>query len=164
MGLTVGQADYFRGFFTRALHLRGKPAIELEDILGFERGRLGQGWWLLFMLELPGPHDFEFRGYTQMSGGIEQGHLASPPDRRTAEERVKDLGHSDASMAAFKRRFVADNFVLHGPYRLAKLLPKAGGAGYPPGRGIPQWELTAKRRFLVAAEVGPGAMYLGNYQ
>ena len=162
--LRLNSVDYFTGFFTRALFLRGRTSQELEDLLGYGGGRLGQGWWLLFMVELPGPQDFEFRGYSQMSGGVARGHLPAPPDPRTAEQTLRDRGHDDESLAAFKRKFVAANFTLHGAARLAKVIPKLPGRDYPPGRGIPQWELVRARRFRVVAEVAPGAMYLGSYQ
>ena len=73
------------GFFTKALFLRAQPAAELERRLGYAAGRLAAGWWLLFLEQMPMAADFEFMGYSQMSGGVPRGHL-HPPGGMTAEQ------------------------------------------------------------------------------
>jgi hypothetical protein len=153
------------GYFTQAHYVRFQPAAELERRLGYRSGRLGEGWWLCFMMEMPATEDFEVRGFTQMSGGITQGHLASPPDPRNSEQRLKDGGYD---LGRIKACLVAATFTLSGPKRLCKVVPVRGEFGsedYPPGSGIPQWTLLKSRpkRFKVAARVGQGEIYTGNY-
>ncbi|MCX7889744.1 MAG: hypothetical protein N2422_08470 [Rhodobacteraceae bacterium] len=149
------------GFFTRAGFLRGVVPAEVERRLGYRAGRLAQGWWLLVLTEMPGPADFELRGYSQMSGGVAQGHLPQPPDPRTAEAR---LGAEGFDLGRIKAGLIRDTFRLAGPDRLAKVVPVAGETGeadYPPGSGIPQWTLTRPLAWSVAAFVAPGRVWMG---
>jgi hypothetical protein len=159
--MQVGDVVLKGGFFTQALYLRGQSSAELERRLGYGAGRLAQGWRLLFMLDLPGVEDFEFRGYTHFSGGVVQGHL-NPPDKRTAEDRLRESG---VDVLRSKQKVIREVFRLHGPNRLAKVIPVRTGTEYPPGSGIPQWTLVRGRekRFEVAAFVAPGQLYNGNY-
>jgi hypothetical protein len=160
--LVLGATVRRKGYFTRAVFLRGQSAAEIERRLGFRAGRCGKGWWLLFLAEMPLPADFELRGYSQMSGGVAQGHLPRPPDPRTAEAAMAAKG---ADLARIKAGLIRDVFRLSGPERLAKAIPVAGGTGendYPPGTGIPQWELTGRAlAWQVAAFVAPGRSYDG---
>ncbi len=161
--LAVGATVRRKGYFTKAGFLRGQPCAEIERRLGFRAGRCAQGWWLLFLTEMPRPEDFELRGYSQMSGGVAQGHLPRPPDPRTAEARMAGQG---ADLSRIKAGLIRDVFRLSGPDRLAKAVPVAGGTGendFPPGSGIPQWELTVRAlAWQVAAFVPPGRTYDGN--
>jgi hypothetical protein len=151
-----------KGFFTKALYLRSQPAREVEVRLGYAAGRLAAGWWLLFLEQLPAPDEFEFRGYSQMSGGIPQGHL--DPGGRNAEQRLRDDG---VNVPRLKQNMAVNGFRVSGPERLAKVLPLVPAAGpmpYPPGSGIPQWELVKRDLpFRAAALIKPGETYLGDY-
>jgi hypothetical protein len=161
--LQVGGTANLRGFFTKALYLRNQPSLEVERRLGYRAGRLDEGWWLCFLLQMPRGDDFEVRGYSQMSGGVAQGHLASPPDPKNAEQKLKADGFD---MAKIKGDLIVNTFRLSGPERLAKVIPARGEFGendYPPGSGIPQWTLTKPLQFMVAAFVGPREQYMGFY-
>ena len=145
------------GYFTKAHYMRGVPSGEVERRLGFSTGALAGGWILLFMTSLPNANEFEMRGYSQMSGGVSQGHL--PPHLR---EPVPPMVPFDRVKA--KQGLIRDVFKLMGPDRLAKVRPLHGRpSSYPPGSGIPQWELIVEKPFLVAAVIPAGGMYLGNY-
>src|SRR5271166_2098752 len=161
----LGAAYTTKGFVTKALYLRSQPSAELERRLGFAPGRLGRGWWLLFLEDMPTAGDFEFRGYTQMSGGIQMGHLN--PGGLNAEQRLRQDGYDVSRLKAMR---IADTLRIAGPERLAKVIPNDpdGGPGpvpipYPPGSGVPQWELVRPMIFRVVSMIGPGQMYLGNY-
>lgn len=93
MPLAVGDMVGKRGFFTKAVFLRGIGTAEIERRVGYRAGRLSDGWYLLFMASLPSAHEFEVRGYSQMSGGVAQGHVANPPDLRNSEQILRDGGH-----------------------------------------------------------------------
>lgn len=164
--LGVGRIVQMRGFFGKALFLRQQPAAELERRLGYRAGRLREGWWLLFAMKMPAPEGFEVAGYSQMSGGVVQGHLPRPADPRTAEARLRDDGHD---LIGLKTRLVEQTFKLTGPERLAKVVPVADAHGtpgvpdYPPGSGIPQWKLTQGLPWRVAAFVEADGVYGGMY-
>lgn len=158
--LVVGATIHGRGYVTKASVLRMKSPDRLEQELGYQPGRLSGGWHLLFLLSLPTADQFEYRGYTNMSGGVSMGQLANPPDPRNAEQRLAGDGFD---LAALKARTLADTFRVQGADRLAKVVPTNPGNLYPPGLGQPQWEITALLPFKVAAFVGPGGAYTGNY-
>ena len=117
--LQVGGNANLRGFFTKALYVRNQPSLEVERRLGYRAGRLDEGWWLCFLLQMPKGEDFEVRGYSQMSGGVAQGHLKSPPDPRNAEQTLKDGG---VDLVKVKAGLIANTFRLSGPERLAKVI------------------------------------------
>jgi hypothetical protein len=148
------------GFFTKASFLRKQPAAELERRLGYATGRLAEGWWLLFLEQMPTPNDFAYMGYSYMSGGVSQGHLRPGP---TAEQELRSSRHDVFGM---KRRTILQVFQLSGPDRLAKVVPVAGEEGsmpYPPGSGIAQWKLIQPLTFRVWGKVGRGEVYSGDY-
>ena len=164
--LQVGETIKLKGFFGKALYLRMQTACELERRLGYRPGRLAQGWWLLFLTRKPAPADFEFAGYSHLSGGVVQGHLDSPADRRGANERLLDSGHD---VARLKKTTLEKTFRLAGSERLAKVIPVGsehrtpGIPDYPQGSGIPQWKLVNPLPWRVAAFIGPGERYTGYY-
>lgn len=163
--MQVGQTIMKRGFFTKALYLRSQPSHELERRLGYRTGRFSQGWVLFFMEEELSETDFEFRGYSQMSDGVAQGHLPNPPDPRNSERWLSDNNYD---IPRLKQKVAREVFKYAGPERLAKAVPNAGEFGendYPPGSGIPQWSIPRPKeiRFRVAALIGPGQAYLGDY-
>jgi hypothetical protein len=161
--MNLDEIVFRRGFFTKALWLRMQPADPLEARIGYRSARLADGWWLLFMLEVPRVDEFEVRGYSHLSGGVVQGHLPSPPDPRNAEQRLHDGGYD---LARIKSSLIGNSFRIDGPERLAKVLPVRSEFGlddYPPGTGIAQWTLTRAKAFRVAAFMGPGQVYDGYY-
>jgi len=159
MELRVGTDCMRAGYFTKAIHFRMQQATEIERRVGYPYGTLRQGYWLLLLQQLPEPQQFEFRGYSQMSGGVPMGHLPSSTGV-TAEQSLRGQG---VDLDRLKRKVIADVFRLSGPERLAKVVPNGRPASYPPGSGIPQWELTEPLRFRVAAWIGAGELYRGNY-
>lgn len=161
--MTKGETPWCDGFFTKAFWLRMQTSAELERRLGYRTGRMNDGWYLLFLLQMPTPDQFEFRGYSYLSGGVAQGHLANPPDRRNVEQQMRDEGKN---LPQIKQRIIQDVFRLDGPERLAKVIPKRdpfGADDYPAGSGIAQWKLTTPLPFKVVDFFAPGQTYTGFY-
>ena len=153
--MEVGETIRAKGFITRLHFLRKKKGSQLERLLGYKAGRLGFGWAMLYLNKLPKVSDFEFRGYSQMSGGISMGHLENPLDKRTAETKPKDCGYD---VLALKRAIIKNTFAVSGVKRLVKVIPNkppSGSKDDPPGSGIPQWELTKTMDFTFAAVIPP---------
>ncbi|MEO0462041.1 MAG: hypothetical protein AAF127_02850 [Pseudomonadota bacterium] len=163
--MAVGTVRALSGFITQAKYLRSKTTLEVERRLGYRSGRLAQGYTLWFLLDPLRPEDFEFRGYTQMSGGVPMGHKPSHANDPNAEESLRAGGYD---VDAIKRRICEETFKYSGPDRLCKVTPNApvfGENDYPPGSGIPQWEILRHRakRFKVAAEIAGDGRYTGDY-
>jgi len=162
----VGQTQDLKGDFTKAMYFRSQPAAEVERRVGYRAGRLREGYWLMFLQQMPSAEQFEFGGYSQLSGGIELGHLPQNVGKPTAEDRLRSDGFD---LPKLKRKIIAGHFLLMGAGRLAKIRPVAPAHGgkdepdYPPGSGIPQWTLKVPLRWVAAAFIGPGEVYLGNY-
>lgn len=156
--MKVGETIKLKGYITQLHFVRGRKGLQLEKLLGFKAGRLNMGWAMLYLTKLPKPSDFQFRGYTQMSGGVSQGHLDNPLDRRTAEKRLEDDNYD---VVKLKEWIIRDVFSVSGSKRLVKIVPNPDGKrrtnkDYPPGKGIPQWELITRMPFKVAAVMLPG--------
>ncbi len=164
--LQIGETLRIAGFFGKALFLRSQPSHEIERRLGYRAGRLQKGWYLLFLTQMPKPTDFEVAGYSHFSGGVPQGHLGKPPDPRTSEQRLSAEGYD---LHKIKQGLIRQTFHLVGSDRLAKVIPVAdehrerGIPDYPPGSGVPQWKLVSPLNWRVAAAIGPGETYTGNY-
>ncbi len=163
----VGDRTLVTGYVTQAHFLRGHSAEELEKRLGFDEGHLSEGFVVVFLDRVPDTREFEFGGYTQMPDGVLQGHLDEKRDPRTTEQRMEDAG---LNVDDLRRRVVNDEFAVAGHRRLAKVYPiretpREEKAYYPPGSGVPQWRIKGKTPVegRVAAVVGPGEVYRGEY-
>ena len=161
----IGSIETSAGYITQAKFVRMQSASELERRLGFRAGRLKDGFKLMFLIDVLVPDDFEFRGYTQMSGGIERGHKAAFAKGPNAEQRLASDG---VDLRRLKEKICRETFAYQGADRLCKVVPHAapfGDADYPAGTGIPQWEILRNRskRFKVADLVAPGQAYSGMY-
>ena len=167
--LTLGTLHQLTGFCTHAFLLRGKSLDDLEDLLGYRRGRLASGATILFLEKLPAPDDIQLAGYTYFSDGAVQGHKLAPAERdpyRMESLLKSELGWSDAQLRAHKQKLIGTKMVISGHERLAKLVPATGhspGEEYPPGKGIFQVKVIRPLPFRVKANIPPGQKWLGDY-
>lgn len=151
-----GEKVQMKGYITQNHYLAGKSCSRLESLLGFKAGRLSGGWALLALTQLPKPDDFEFRGYSYLSGGMEKGHDSALSSGKTMEVKLKD-GNFD--LAKLKAAIIKNTFSVSGSKRLVRVVPKdppSGNKDYPPGLGVPQWELIRKLGFVVLGIMEPG--------
>ena len=125
----------------------------------------------MWLTEMPGEKDFEYGGYTHMSGGRVEGHQPWGASGPTAEERLRQdganlYGNSLVSKG-LKARTMANQFFISGPHRLGKVRPVAppdkikDEPDYPPGDGVPQWKLVRPLWWVSAAFVPPGGIFTG---
>jgi hypothetical protein len=145
----VGEIVYRRGYITELPFVRGRTAAELDRLIGYRAGRLAEGWALLHLVRMPGPDEFEFRGYSHMSGGIAAG------EHRTAEGQLHQSGYD---LGKLKQEIIRNKFRIAGARRLVKIVPNRtsfGAKDFPPGAGIPQWELRREMPFRVAELIPP---------
>lgn len=157
-----GQFIKAKGFVTRLIFVINKSSDQLEDLIGYHRGRLARGWSLLLLKETVAPSEIVLAGYSHFSGG----RIGGPQEGLT-RETVETHAAGFLDMGRVKQS-LAESFVIEGPQRIVKVIPATGHDPamaepdqYPVGLGIPQWILTAEKTFIVAATVQPGMRYLG---
>lgn len=162
MSLTLGTTVPSKGCITRLIDVVNREPAFLEDLVGFHRGRLAQGFYFLLLTQAFGPGEFEFHGYTHMSGG-----KIGLPSNNPAIEGARPSVHGNLlnQFGARDTGGLMKNFCstirLKGPDRYVKILPAvqhdpAMGAAdqYPASKlSIRQVNLRVAKPFLVAAEV-----------
>lgn len=166
---TVGDMIWTLGYCTQACLLRGKTLGQLEDMLGFRKGRLQNGATILFLQRLPGPDDFQLAGYTYFSDGTQGGHKLKPEERgpyRMERLLKSEHGWSDSDIRRQKEVMLRTKMIIHGYERLAKLCPVTAhieGEQYLPGHGVFQVKIARPLPFKVKAKIGPGEEWRGDY-
>jgi hypothetical protein len=123
------------GCITQEKYLKGRTLDQIERLLGFHTGRLKEGMIVAALTQIPQVGQFEFGGYTQVAS-----HHFSDQYGKVVFDREM-----------MKKKLVAEVFKIQGPDRLVKVMANIRHEEsmlpddqYPPGRGIPQWDLTAK--------------------
>lgn len=162
----VGDIVPVSGYVTQAKFLHGQPGPEIERRIGYAIGRCANGWALTYLVKKPSAADIGLRGYSQLSGGKPLGHLPENEHAPNVEETAAATNWNVARMKA--NLMTSGAITIEGPNRLAKatpLLREVDGAEYqyPPGSGIPQWELSEDFPARVIAILGPRAAYTGGY-
>ncbi|MDP3195447.1 hypothetical protein [Tabrizicola sp.] len=162
MSISLGQHVTLSGNVTTLQWIKPGYEAETEAALGFHRGRLAQGYWILVLKQLPRPDQFRFDGTTLNSGG-RLGLPAATPAADLQRPKVHDhvlASRGAAGYADLQARTLRDIKLL-GEQRIAKVLPgtdhnrhMAPSAQYPAGGGGLQWSiLPPGLPFLAAAEV-----------
>lgn len=162
MAIVLGQPITLTGNVTTLQWIKPGFEAETEAALGYHRGRLGKGYWIMLLKQLPRPGQFAFDGTTLNSGG-----RLGLPAATEAADRLRPKVHDQilaqrgaAGYADLQSRVLTDTKIL-GEHRIAKVLPGNGhdaamapAAQYPAGGGGLQWVITAPGlTFLAAAEV-----------
>lgn len=171
MSYTLGTLVPAKGCLTRLIDVVNRAPDHLEDLVGFHRGRLKDGFQLLVLKERLLPTDFTFFGYTYMSGG-KIGLPSNSPAVEAARIKVEESLQGDvgASGVANLKQDYAASMTLQGPDRLVKIVPVTGhnpamapADQYPASRlGVMQLNLDVARTFFVAAEVSGRIWTLAN--
>lgn len=138
--MKVGDLMPVSGCVTQDKFILGRSLPEIERNLGFHSGRLAKGMLVVALLELPRADQFSFAGYSQV-----------------ATHRFKPSGTLDERVA--KANVIA-GWTLSGPNRLVKVYATTRhdpglkpDIQYPPGLGVPQWDIHASLRGRVVADV-----------
>lgn len=164
MAITLGQLANLTGNVTTLKWIKPGFEADTEAALGYHRGRLAQGYWIMVLKRLPQPHEFTFDGTTLNSGG----RMGLPGQTEAADKlrpRVHDRVMAERGAAGYAdlQRRTLGHVAIQGDQRIAKVLPAlrhdAGMAPadqYPMGGGGLQWVITAPGLpFMAAAEVRP---------
>lgn len=159
-GLHVGDIGKFAGNVTTLQWIRVGSEAATEANLGYHRGRLSQGYFLLLLKQQLTPRDFEFDGTTLRSGG----RLGLPGSKTTdaLRPRVHDIILAERGRVGYEayQKMTLGNVAISGAKRIAKILPTIRhdasldpGVQYPMGGGGLQWKLVTECDFLIALEV-----------
>jgi hypothetical protein len=129
--MRVGDRVKVSGYLTKEKFVVGRTLIEMEDILGYQRGRFAEGIVVAHPTRLPLASEFETAGYSMVAK-----HKYNQPTELNLEKLKQN---AMASWATF------------GWERLVKVWPNMPpddkldrDTQYPPGDGAPQWNLTAE--------------------
>lgn len=94
------------GCVTQEKYILGRPASEIESILGFNTGRLRKGFVVAALEQLPNIDQFELLGYTQVA------------EHRRSADAAKGL-----DINKLKEMVRKETFSVSGINRLVKVLP-----------------------------------------
>jgi hypothetical protein len=130
MAFILGSTVLAQGCLTRLIDVVNREPALLEDLVGFHRFRLSQGFYFLSLLEALLPGDFEFFGYTYMSGG-KLGLPSNNPTIESARPKVHDTLMARLQSGGVKvAPDVIEQFVrtiqLKGHERYVKIVPFIG--------------------------------------
>jgi hypothetical protein len=129
--MNVGSSDFVSGYVTKDKFIRGRTLQEIEQILGFQTGRFQQGIYVLTLDRLPSQSEFQVAAYSM----IAEHHFKMPSDLNI--EKIKQNAAESWGLTGGDRLVKVRTVAPHDP----KLDPDLQ---YPPGKGAPQWKLTAR--------------------
>jgi hypothetical protein len=160
----LGKTIELAGTITTNNWVGARSAGALEQSLGYGKGRLAAGWWILVLKQRLSPDDFIFGGITLRSGG-RYGLTAGDAAADRLRPGVHDTMVREQGEDQVRNMQAAMKFSYEGPERLAKVVPftphsedMAPSRQYPMGGGGGQWTLKRPRLFLVAVQVDENAI------
>lgn len=165
----VGHRVERKGDIT-ALNFIGAGAPEhLERVLGFEPGRLANGYAVLGLRDHVAVDEFQLGGMTHFSGG-RYGLPLADPAADAARPSVDAAVTRDYDEGGRKLREMAAAKInrLSGTERTVKIVPVIGHSEdlapsqqYPQGSGAPQWKLVVRKGFTVLMTVDAAGIASG---
>lgn len=175
MDYELGKTVLASGCVTRLIDVVNRSPGDLEELVGFHRGRLADGFYFLVLADTLSPGDFEFFGYTYFSGG----RIGLPSNDPSVEQSRRgvhatmQIDYGDAGLKRIETKF-AEAIKPKGIERYVKIAPvilhdrMMGSADqYPASKlGITQLNIrrTSPKRFHVAAKVSGSSWALADGQ
>lgn len=166
MALVAGQTISAGGCVTRLNWVDARAPTLIETALGYEVGRLAEGYAIGLLAEPIRPNHVEFAGLTTRSGGRDGLPLPDPVQdaqrTRVFDRMVAEYGRT--SVAEMLRKLADDPRNVVGEERIVKVFPVTRHLGenpaeeYPAGGGAPQYVLTEAHRFWIAITVSREAI------
>ena len=159
--MIIGETVKRMGYVTTYSEVKRKTAKQLEGMLGYKAGNKGEGWALLYLTRKPDPNDLEFDSMQHLMAGVPTSLVKSLPDKAGLEKALKDGG---AALEKIKDQIIDAAFHLNGGDRICKVVPDKDPDKklYKLSLGVPQWELTSKLAFKVAALIPLGGKNWGD--
>ena len=131
MSMNVGDKMPVGGYVTKDKFILGRTLQEIEDILGFQRGRLAQGMFVLALDRLPQQNEFQLAAYSMTA----EHHFTLPGDLEIS--KIKESAAGTWSLTGGDRLVKVRAVTPHDPNLDLD-------DQYPPGKGAPQWKLLAR--------------------
>ncbi|WP_421838198.1 hypothetical protein [Novosphingobium sp.] len=161
MALVRGQRISSGGCISRLNWVGARAPALIEQALGYQKGRLSLGYAIGLLIEPIRANHVEFGGLTLRSGGREGAPLKDPEQDqlrvRVHTRMLQEYGSN--SVARMLEDLARDPRNLTGGERIVKIYPVIEHKGdnpkeeYPMGGGGPQFILTGRHDFLIAAVV-----------
>lgn len=136
------------GCITQEHYIKGRSLSDLEQILGFERGRLQAGIVVAALIQVPNINQFQLLGYSQVAE-----HKFKGNDKGLDINKLKEMVMKDVFTTIGHKRLV--KVIANKPHNAGK----DNDVQYPPGQGVPQWKLTTPLPARITGVVLPGKMY-----
>lgn len=175
-GLQLGSIIQRSGDVTQLGALSGLSPAQIERRMGFDKGRLNNGWHLLVLEQSVAPGEFKWGGWTDCSGGTDpvrteefggQEYRVSVQDLKRWD-LYKNSGFDD-SEKEFAKHLALELQALNvrrGRKRIVKVIPKIPHDNNkfwldqypdaPRGAGMRQWTLLKRKYFRVKCFVPAG--------
>ncbi|MEQ9440323.1 MAG: hypothetical protein RIG62_14815 [Cyclobacteriaceae bacterium] len=137
--LTIGSIISVKGFITDEKFIRGQTLSEIEKRLGFHQGRLKKGA-MFALVDYPNLLEFNLRGYSQVAGhhfDKQYGHIQI--DVGQAKKSLLKSWQNHKVQLIKVRPFIDHNSAMDDDKQ------------YPPGSGVPQWQITQSVKGRVIA-------------
>jgi len=148
----VGKTTHQKGCFTKLKYIAGESLSSIEIRLGFRRGRLSEGAYVVQACDLPNASEFDLIGYTNV-----------PADEFKTNgkyDKVKsDAKYGKHDHEVLKKNLVIPSWQTSGPDSLVKVIPvidHTASETYPfSANPIAQFLINVKLRCKVIAYVAP---------
>ena len=159
--MELGDTVKRMGYVTTYPEVKRKTGPQLESMLGYKAFSKGEGWALLYLMRKPDPNDIEFDSISHLMAGIPAAMSKGLPVRADLDKMLKDNG---SALEKLKEQIIEAAFMITGGSRICKVVPKKEPDKklYKLSLSLPQWELTSKLAFKVAALIPPGAKNWGD--
>lgn len=166
MALYPGQTITATGYVTRLNWVDARAPGLVEQSLGYQSGRLSQGYAVGLLADPIRPNHAQFASLSTRSGGRD-GLPVADPEQDWLRPRVHDRmieEYGVAEVAKLLEKPADDPRNLVGGERIVKIFPAIRHNGdnpeqeYPPGGGAPQYFLTEGHTFWIALDVTPQAI------
>ena len=161
------------GYVTTLRSITRRTPHQVADALGLHPSALTFGYIVYALVEPVRVEDFEWKDQTAYSDGWHFDPTIGEYVQRADELRASlgkrhrnDEATVDARLRALMATHVTRLNVREGPERIVKVAARQASFVLPdsfpdaPLRGVPQWRLRTRKKFVRLAEIAPGQMVL----
>jgi len=152
----IGLVTSVQGCVTQERQILGKTPEEMERLLGFEKGYLGNGAIIYALTKLPKNDQFALASYTNVPA-TKEGAIRENASRFTAQEIEVEERIMKHHPLENQKNMSRNQWSETGINRLVKVRPvnpPRPPSKFPPGEGVKQWVLLENIDAKVIAVLG----------